>query len=107
MNLQVGDEIDFYRDQANKDTSGWFGPARLSDVSKATRGVVQAQWKGDTLNIQLANLRKTMHFLVYLSAYLGQNLPQNNTFQHLTAMLDKMTTGTDVIIGMVRVGDTF
>ena len=33
MNLKIGDEVDFYREQSNKDTPGWFGPAQVIDVS--------------------------------------------------------------------------
>ena len=36
LNLGVGDEVDFYQDQTNKDTSGWFGPAIVADAVSYT-----------------------------------------------------------------------
>ena len=36
--------MDFYQDQANKDTSGWFGPAIVSDVSRLKHGAVTVRY---------------------------------------------------------------
>ena len=48
FNLKVGDELDFYQDQANKDTSGWFGPAIVSDVSRLKHGAVTVRYNNKT-----------------------------------------------------------
>ena len=37
-NYQVGEEVDFFRQAANKDTSGWMGPAVTADISRLKRG---------------------------------------------------------------------
>ena len=58
LNLQVGEEVDFYRSPASKDASGWFGPAEVTDVSRATRGVVSAKWQNRSLEIQIPNVRR-------------------------------------------------
>jgi hypothetical protein len=39
LNLQVGEEVDFYKELASKDVSGWYGPATVIDVSRITRGI--------------------------------------------------------------------
>ncbi len=45
LNLQVGEEIDFFRQPGTKDTSGWYGPATVVDVSKAARGVITLRFQ--------------------------------------------------------------
>ena len=40
LGLKVGDEVDFYQDQANKDTSGWFGPAEVTDLSRLEHNAI-------------------------------------------------------------------
>eukprot|EP00974_Lingulodinium_polyedra_P039807 3819518-Lingulodinium_polyedra.AAC.1 len=40
LNLQVGEEVDFYRQPTSKDVSGWLGPAEVIDTSRAVRGII-------------------------------------------------------------------
>ena len=49
INLKVGEEVDIYRAPANKDTSGWIGPAEVTDVSRAARGVVSVRHNATTM----------------------------------------------------------
>eukprot|EP00974_Lingulodinium_polyedra_P002760 258613-Lingulodinium_polyedra.AAC.1 len=39
LNLQVGEEMDFYRQPSSKDVCGWYGPAEVIDATRATRGI--------------------------------------------------------------------
>ena len=43
LNLQPGDEVDFFREPHSKDTSGWTGPAKVVDATNASRGVVSVR----------------------------------------------------------------
>ena len=101
LNLQVGEEVDFYRDQANKDTPGWFGPATVADVSRATRGVVTVRWRTQPLEVQLSDIRRHLHFMTFLSVYLGSNMPQSNAWNHLYEGVSKLTQGAHIMLGKI------
>ena len=62
LNLQVGDEVDIYRAPTNKDTSGWEGPAEVIDISRAARGVVSVKHNSRVREVQLAHVRRHLHF---------------------------------------------
>ena len=66
LNLSVGEEVDFYRDQSNKDTSGWFGPAQVIDVSRLTCGIVTLKWMSRVMEAQIQNVRRQFRFLSVL-----------------------------------------
>ena len=68
LNLSVGEEVDFYRSPTSKDASGWYGPAEVIDVSRATRGITSVKWQNRTLEIQLPNIRRHLHFLCLLTS---------------------------------------
>jgi len=38
LDLKVGEEVDFYRKPDSKDASGWMGPAKVTDLTRLTRG---------------------------------------------------------------------
>ena len=62
LNLQVGDEVDFYRAPSAKDSPGWSGPGEVIDVSRVTGGVVSIRWQTKVLEVQLPYLRRHLHF---------------------------------------------
>ena len=63
----MGEKVDFYRTPGQKDSLGWSDPAEVVDVSRATRGVVTLRWQNRTIEAQLSNVRRHMHFLSLLS----------------------------------------
>ena len=67
INLQIGEEVDFYRPPNNKDTSGWDGPATVIDVTRSTRGVVTVRWQNRVMEVQLPNIRRHLHFWTLLA----------------------------------------
>ena len=69
LNLAVGDEVDFYQDQTNKDTSGWFGPAIVADVSRLKHGAVSVRYNNKLREVSVQKIRRHLFFLVFLSAY--------------------------------------
>ena len=73
LNLQVGEEVDFYREPSSKDAAGWSGPAEVIDVSKVTRGVATVKWQTKVLEIQLPYLRRHLHFFSLLAAQHEQH----------------------------------
>ena len=52
LNLQVGEEVDFYREPSTKDAAGWSGPAQVIDITKVTRGIVTVRWQTKVMEIQ-------------------------------------------------------
>ena len=102
LDLKIGDEVDFYREQSNKDTSGWFGPAQVIDVSRAQRGVVTVRWRSLPLECQLSDLRRHLQFFVYLASYLGTSTPHNHSWQFLRRYFNTVKPGSFVHIGNVH-----
>eukprot|EP00971_Amphidinium_carterae_P061248 1212702-Amphidinium_carterae.1 len=45
--LSVGQEVDFYRDQTDREASGWRGPAVVVDMSRATHGRIGLRTMAD------------------------------------------------------------
>ena len=72
LNLQVGDEVDFYREQPQKDTPGWFGPAKVVDVSRVTRGIVTVTWLSRPMEVKLQDVRRHLYFL---ALFAGPKMP--------------------------------
>ena len=40
MNLELGDQVEFYRSPATKDLVGWRGPGTVVDLSAMTDGII-------------------------------------------------------------------
>ena len=68
LNLQVGEEVDYFRQPSQKDTSGWIGPATVVDVSRAARGVVSVRYQSRVLEVQLQHVRRHLHYFALLSS---------------------------------------
>merc|ERR1712026_524797 len=49
LNLQVGDEVDYFREPHQKDISGWYGPAEVVDVSRQSRGIMAVRFRSKVL----------------------------------------------------------
>ena len=106
LNLKVGEEVDFYRSQTSKDASGWFGPAEVIDVSRATRGVITVKWQSRTMDIQLPNVRRHLHFLALLTAQEDSELAfpsvYGNVWSAIRTTADKLAPGSLVQVGYHR-----
>ena len=68
MNLQVGEEVDFYKNPVSKDLPGWQGPAKVTDVSNISRGVISVRWNSRAMEVQTQRVRRHLHFWALLSA---------------------------------------
>ena len=60
--------MDFYQDQANKDTSGWFGPAIVVDLSRQSHNSVTVRYNNKLREVMGQNIRRHLFFLVGLAA---------------------------------------
>ena len=68
MNLQVGEEVGFYKNPVSKDLPGWQGPATVTDISPLERGVVSVRWNSKVMEVQTQRIRRCLHFWALLSA---------------------------------------
>ena len=93
LKLQVGEEIDFFRPQGTKEASGWFGPAVVGDVSKATRGVVTLRFQNQVTEAMLQNVRRHLHFLVYLAAPLRRPFHHTRVWDTITKVPEQLAPG--------------
>ena len=109
LNLKVGEEVDFYRSQTSKDASGWFGPAEVTDISRATRGVITVRWQSRTMDIQLPNVRRHLHFLALLTAQEDLELAfptvYSNVWTSIWTTADSLSKGSLVQVGFLQRGD--
>ena len=67
LDLQVGDSVDFWRDPANKDTSGWRGPADVVDLGEMSEGNISVRWQGRVFSCAPRLVRRALVMLVMLS----------------------------------------
>ena len=65
MDLQTGELVDIYRTPANKDLTGWRGPATVVDVH-AEAGQATVRWQGRTMICKTQDLRRHL-FLALLT----------------------------------------
>ncbi len=57
VNLQIGEEVGFYRPPSKKDVSGGYGPAIVIDTSKASRGVITLKYQNQVTDVFALNVR--------------------------------------------------
>ena len=104
--LRVGCEVDFYRDPNAKDTSGWSGPAIVTDISQQHRGIVTIKWHGKTMQVMLSRIRHSLHFLVFLQSHAPVS-PQANSWRHIRDTVNGMRSGSQVTLGRVPNGESW
>eukprot|EP00973_Karenia_brevis_P043551 6034514-Karenia_brevis.AAC.1 len=56
LQLNVGDMVDYYRAPANKDESGWRGPAVVTEVDPPA----VVQWQGQFIQGSTRDLRRAL-----------------------------------------------
>ena len=66
LQLQVGDQVDFYRQPATKDLSGWLGPATVVDLTQLSEGQVHVRFQGKIMACRVQDVRRAMIFLSLL-----------------------------------------
>ena len=67
LELQIGDQVDYYRKGSTKDISGWQGPATVCDLTQLSQGQVGVKWQGKVLLCRVQDLRRALMFPVFLS----------------------------------------
>ncbi len=62
LKFQIGEDVDFFRQQNKKDISRWPGPAVVVDVSKASHGVITVRYQNQITEAMFKNERRRLHF---------------------------------------------
>ena len=89
LNLKAGDSVDVFRSPANKDSTGWRGPATVMGTQNITDGYVDVKWGGRAMSVRVADMRRS---LVYVSL-LDNDLPQLRVLiDHLQTLHNTMQT---------------
>ena len=101
VNLQVGEEVDFYRQQYKKDASGWFGPAKLLDVPQVTSGVVTVRWLSRPMEVRLQDVRRHLYFLALLAGPDTVGLT-GSVWSYIRRTVGMMTFGKMTQLGYIR-----
>ena len=69
--FQPGDQVEIFRQPANKDTSGWRGPCSITHVSAA--GTVHIQWQGSAMICRAADVRRALTYFSFLTMLLSSS----------------------------------
>jgi hypothetical protein len=101
LNLQTGEEVDFYREQTSKDASGWFGPAEVADVSRATRGVVTVRYNNRLCEVQTQHIRRHLHFWTFLAAPSPHATVHENVWAFIKRKIEQVSEGSTKQLGAV------
>ena len=99
--LAEGMEVDFYRDPKQKDLPGWSGPARIVDMSDASRGTIKISYRGRELICSPGDLRESLSFVALLAAPHLTN-HHDRAIQTIRRWLDHAPPGRIHVFGLVR-----
>ena len=102
LNLSVGDEDNFFRVQSSKDVSGWFGPADVIDVSRASRGIISVKHQPHIMEVQTQHIRRHLHFLTFLTSEVLHSEVHNNVWQFIRQALENLTPKSMTQLGGVH-----
>ena len=81
--FDLDDQVDFYRKPDAKDLPGWSGPARITDMSEADRGIIIVDYRGRKLVCDPQNLRQHLAFLCFFFSMAPLDHPCTQAVQHL------------------------
>ncbi len=107
LNLSVGDGVDFFRAQDSKDVSGWFGPAEVVDVSRASRGIISIKHQAHIMEVQTQQIRRHLHFLIFLSTDVLHSEVHHNVWQFIRQALENLAPKTLIHLGSVITNGTW
>ena len=99
--FDIDDQVDFYRTPDNKDLPGWNGPARITDVTDAGRGIITVDYRGRKLICDPQNLRQHLAFLSFFFSMAPLDHPCTQVAQHLYRQISNLPAATTIHLGYV------
>ena len=67
LNLQVGEQVEFYRKASTKDSQSWYGPATVVDLTSIRDGQLGLKWQGRLIICRTQDVRRALLFCSFLS----------------------------------------
>ncbi len=101
LNLQMGEDVNFPRPPSTKDTSGWFGPAEVVDVSRTTRGIVSIRHHARVMEVLILCIPRQLHFLVFFSSPANRPTAHDNAWKFIRSEVERLTHGFLLQLGHV------
>jgi len=84
----------------NKDTSGWFGPAVVVDVSRLKHGAVTVRYNNNLRNVSVQKVRRHLFFLSFLAASPPKHF--TNVWNAVRQAIEWLDDETSVMLGYMR-----
>jgi hypothetical protein len=104
LNLKLGEEVDVFRAQTSKDTSGWFGPAKAVGVSRTTRCIVLIKHNTRVMEVQIRTIRRHLHFLVFVSAPANRPTAHDHAWKYIRSAVERLSPRCLLQLGHVQHG---
>ena len=114
LDYRVGEIVDYWREPVNKDTSGWRGPATITDLTRLEHGRIGIRTNTDQmLTCRVQDIRRSLTFLTEsLHAFFGHpdelhspSPSANQAQQVVQAFADSLTPGSVITLGFVKTAD--
>ena len=86
LDLKPGDLSDFWRKPANKDESGWRGPATVVEVGLP----LTIRWHNRHLNVKLQDVRRSLVYLVLLEYGFRADEDKDDPFHIVVTFADSV-----------------
>jgi hypothetical protein len=102
LDLEIGEEVDFFRTATAKDACGWLGPAEVVDVAKGASGIVAVMRQNRIAEIQTQNLCRRFHHLVFLNTFRAKPTVSDNVWDWVRTSIGNVPSSALVQVGHVR-----
>ena len=100
LNLQLGDEVDFFREPSTKDVSGWYGPATVVDLTNLSRGMITLRWLRGLYEVAIRHVRRHLSYFTLDLSYATYNSPVHRTvWSTVVRMVNQINEGTTINLG--------
>ena len=101
-NYQINEEVDYYRPPSNKDTPGWTGPARITDLTQIQRGTIGINHQGKSITCRLGAVRRHLSFLCLESAMLSTIDHSLGIIPTVKSLVERLIDGSSMHLGLVK-----
>ena len=85
--LNVGDLVDYWRKQPNKEESGWIGPAAVCDTTQIREeGVVWVRYGGKAIACRTLDVRPHLALIAFMCVLYAGKDPMREVYAYLEQM---------------------
>ena len=105
LNLKFGEEVDFYKDEGPKDSSGWYGPAEVVDLRRVDHGAVTLKYDKKDFEVKLQGIRRHLHLLILLAAAESRALA--GAWKLIRSIAESLAPRMHINLGYVKDKDSW